>query len=74
MHVVCHECGGVVEVSHDVESVVDELERRLLHDKGFSVDRSHLTIFGTCAECRAHRHGAPRDEDAEREQTTPDER
>jgi Fur family ferric uptake transcriptional regulator len=69
VHVVCHECGRVIEVTHEVYAAVDELDRRLLDGNGFTVDRSHLTIFGTCESCTANRH-----EDAEREHTDADER
>jgi Fur family ferric uptake transcriptional regulator len=67
VHVVCHECGRVIEVARDVEAAVRELERRLWDGSGFEVDRSHLTIFGTCDECGQHRH-----DDADREHAAPD--
>jgi Fur family ferric uptake transcriptional regulator len=50
VHVVCHSCEKVVDAPHDL---VDTLEARLLSERGFTVDRSHFTVFGTCAECRA---------------------
>jgi Fur family ferric uptake transcriptional regulator len=69
VHVVCHECGRVVEVARDVEAAVAELERRLLDGSGFAVDRSHLTIFGTCASCGEQQHS-----DAVREHSAAEER
>ena len=62
IHVVCHTCGSVVDAPADL---VDALESQLRTDRGFVLDRSHFTVFGSCANCVA---------DAEREQTTPDER
>lgn len=53
LHVVCHSCGQVVEVPHDVEHAVDDLAAALLAAKGFRIDRSHFTVFGTCRECGA---------------------
>jgi Fur family transcriptional regulator, ferric uptake regulator len=48
-HVVCHECGRVVEAD---PAWVDVLEQRLRAEAGFALDRSHLTVFGTCQACR----------------------
>ncbi|HEY3738002.1 MAG TPA: transcriptional repressor [Jatrophihabitans sp.] len=56
LHVVCHSCGRVVEVPHDVEHAVDDLDAALVKANGFSIDRSHFTVFGTCADC-AQRSG-----------------
>lgn len=50
VHVVCHSCEKVVDAPHDL---IDALQERLLSERGFAVDRSHFTVFGTCAECRA---------------------
>jgi Fur family transcriptional regulator, ferric uptake regulator len=47
-HVVCHRCGKVSDADPEV---VDELERRLHDGSGFELDRSHLTLFGTCRGC-----------------------
>jgi len=51
VHVVCHSCEKVVDAPHDL---VDALAARLLDERGFAVDRSHFTVFGTCAECLEH--------------------
>ncbi|MGH8862125.1 MAG: Fur family transcriptional regulator [Jatrophihabitantaceae bacterium] len=48
VHVVCHECGTVVDVPSEL---ADELERRLRAERGFTLDRAHLTVFGRCAAC-----------------------
>src|SRR5581483_5038003 len=48
VHVVCHDCGSVVDVPADL---VDDLERRLRVERHFELDRAHLTVFGRCASC-----------------------
>src|SRR5438270_7187714 len=50
VHVVCHACGSVVDAPPDL---VDALARRLEHERGFKLDRSHFTVFGRCRECVA---------------------
>jgi Fur family ferric uptake transcriptional regulator len=58
IHVVCHECGSVVDAD---PRLVDALEQQLLTDRGFRLDRSHFTVFGRCADCQAVEDGvAPR--------------
>jgi Fur family ferric uptake transcriptional regulator len=48
VHVVCHSCGGVVDVPNDL---IDGLVERLRAERGFEVDRSHFTVFGRCNDC-----------------------
>ena len=48
VHVVCHDCGAVVDAP---AALADDLERRLRDERGFWLDRAHLTIFGRCAGC-----------------------
>ncbi|CAN5372839.1 transcriptional repressor [soil metagenome] len=50
IHVVCHRCSSVVDAP---PGLADNLARQLLTDRGFVLDRSHFTVFGTCAECSA---------------------
>ncbi|MBV9593900.1 MAG: transcriptional repressor [Actinobacteria bacterium] len=50
VHVICHFCGRVVDVPADL---VDALSGRLLAERDFTVDRSHFTVFGRCADCAA---------------------
>jgi Fur family ferric uptake transcriptional regulator len=50
VHVVCHDCGHVVDAP---SALVQELERRLLDERGFVLDRAHLAVFGRCAGCAA---------------------
>jgi Fur family ferric uptake transcriptional regulator len=48
VHVVCHECGSVVDAP---SALADDLERRLRDERGFWLDRAHLTVFGRCHSC-----------------------
>jgi Fur family ferric uptake transcriptional regulator len=59
VHVVCHTCASVIDVPHNL---IDDLVERLRDERGFTVDRSHFTVFGTCADCAgqitySHHHG-----------------
>lgn len=56
VHLVCRGCGQVAEVpTGAVASLVDQLDR----NEGFAADVGHLTIFGTCRECRNHEAQEP---------------
>lgn len=48
VHLVCHWCGTVTEVSPDL---LDELGDRLRRDAGFQLDATHVALSGTCANC-----------------------
>jgi Fur family transcriptional regulator, ferric uptake regulator len=48
VHVVCHDCGSVIDAP---AALADELERRLREERGFWLDRAHLTVFGRCRDC-----------------------
>jgi Fur family ferric uptake transcriptional regulator len=50
IHVVCHSCSSVVDAP---AGLAEELFGRLESERGFTVDRSHFTVFGTCAACAA---------------------
>jgi Fur family ferric uptake transcriptional regulator len=50
IHVVCHHCGSVVDAPPDL---VDALESQLRAERGFTLDRAHFTVFGTCVNCAA---------------------
>ena len=50
VHVVCHHCSSVVDAP---AGLADALAERLLKERGFMLDRSHFTVFGTCADCLA---------------------
>ena len=54
VHVVCHHCSAVVNAP---AGLADELAARLLAERGFVLDRSHFTVFGTCADCAARTAG-----------------
>ncbi len=49
LHLVCHECGRVLQV--DDPSVGEALAAELRHRYGFAVDLSHHCIAGRCQEC-----------------------
>lgn len=49
-HLHCSECGGTWEIgTREATALVGPLEA----SRGFVVDLSHVTIVGTCADCRA---------------------
>jgi Fur family ferric uptake transcriptional regulator len=50
IHVVCHRCSTVIDAP---TGLADSLARQLLDERGFVLDRSHFTVFGTCADCVA---------------------
>lgn len=50
IHVVCHRCSSVLDAP---AGLVDDLARTLIEQRGFVLDRSHFTVFGTCADCNA---------------------
>jgi len=49
VHLVCRECGAITEVAPEV---VAPLTSSLQQRYGFTTDVGHLTVFGTCADCR----------------------
>ena len=57
VHVVCHDCGLVVDVP---SALADDLERRLRDERGFWLDRAHLTVFGRCRSCSEQIHAGER--------------
>ena len=48
-HLVCRNCRKVISVDPDV---LHPLIRQLEADHRFTVDVGHLTVFGTCEDCR----------------------
>jgi Fur family ferric uptake transcriptional regulator len=50
VHLVCRGCGAILQLDPDaVSSLVTVLDS----EYGFETDVGHLTVFGTCAQCRA---------------------
>jgi Fe2+ or Zn2+ uptake regulation protein len=47
-HLVCEQCGAVVEVP---DAVFASLRRRLARDYGFRVDPRHVALTGRCGDC-----------------------
>jgi len=50
LHLVCRDCGKVVEVDAEVAAAMGE---RLRAERGFEIDLAHFAIFGRCGECAA---------------------
>ncbi len=48
-HLVCRNCRKVISVDPDV---LNPLLHQLEADHRFTVDVGHLTVFGTCEDCR----------------------
>lgn len=48
VHLVCRQCGDVIEAE---PSVVASLVEALRRDVGFVADVGHLTVFGQCRRC-----------------------
>lgn len=48
VHLVCHECGEVVEAPRDL---LDELSERLRSEPGFELDVTHVALSGLCRSC-----------------------
>ena len=48
-HLVCHDCGRVVDFT-DCE--LDKLEKRLARDTGFIINRHLLEFMGRCQRCQ----------------------
>jgi Fur family ferric uptake transcriptional regulator len=48
VHLVCRNCGSIIEVDPDVLRPVTD---RLREQRGFRVDIGHVALFGVCADC-----------------------
>jgi Fur family ferric uptake transcriptional regulator len=48
-HLVCQECGTVIDLD---ESVLSPVKGILLREYGFMADLRHLAIFGRCVNCK----------------------
>ena len=48
VHLVCHECGTVMEVPTDL---MDELAAKLDAVHGFELDIAHVALSGRCRDC-----------------------
>jgi Fur family transcriptional regulator, ferric uptake regulator len=52
VHLVCHECGAVVESPSDL---MNGLAERLREVAGFELDVTHVALSGHCADCAGTR-------------------
>ncbi len=50
VHLVCHECGSVEELT---PAALEPLAEDLRRSRGFLLDIGHAALFGTCASCSA---------------------
>jgi len=50
VHLVCRVCGSIIQLE---PAAVGSLVHALDDQYGFETDVGHLTVFGTCAQCRA---------------------
>jgi Fur family ferric uptake transcriptional regulator len=50
VHLVCRGCGTVLEAHMDE---FESLSESLRANHGFDADVGHLTVFGTCGDCRS---------------------
>jgi Fur family ferric uptake transcriptional regulator len=50
VHLVCRDCGQVTELAKEAAG---PLVTALDQEHGFETDVGHLTVFGTCRNCRA---------------------
>lgn len=48
-HMVCQDCGRVVELPL---SVLTSLQRTISRDYGFDLDATHFALTGRCSDCR----------------------
>ncbi len=49
-HLICHQCGGTVQVEH---ASLELLYRQLETSTGYKLDSSHVTFFGLCSDCQS---------------------
>ena len=49
IHLVCRACGTIIQLD---PAAVGSLVTSLEAEYGFETDVGHLTVFGTCAQCR----------------------
>lgn len=49
IHLVCRHCSYVIDADTDVLAALD---KQLQRDYGFTADLRHISLFGTCSECK----------------------
>jgi Fur family ferric uptake transcriptional regulator len=52
VHLVCRNCGSIIEVD---PAVLQPVTDRLRQQRGFRVDVGHVALFGVCADCEEQR-------------------
>lgn len=53
-HLVCVSCGKVVEF---LEEIIEERQRTIAREHGFTLEDHSLVIYGMCADCREKASG-----------------
>lgn len=48
-HLICHGCGKTVEV---MDSVIEELQKRVAEKFGYELTDHEMYLYGFCADCR----------------------
>ena len=48
-HLICESCGGCIELD---DKEIELLQSRLAVDRGFTLTRHKMYLFGICPECR----------------------
>jgi Fur family ferric uptake transcriptional regulator len=48
-HLICHRCGGIIEIGDDV---LDSIRQYVARAYDFSVEIDHLALWGVCSACR----------------------
>lgn len=56
LHLVCHDCGGVVEAPRDL---LDDVAVAVQSRWGFELDAAHVALSGRCGTCAGSRAAAP---------------
>lgn len=49
-HMVCVKCGRIEEF---YDAVIEERQRQMAREKGFTLEEHSLILYGECAECQA---------------------
>jgi Fe2+ or Zn2+ uptake regulation protein len=49
-HLICRACSKTIEVEH---AALNQLYKQLRLSTGYSLDSSHVTLFGLCPDCQS---------------------
>lgn len=51
-HLTCEVCGGTVEI---LDPQIEDLQKKLAAEQGFTITRHVMNIYGICEKCRKER-------------------